>query len=195
MSEEGMNRKSEIMKVAAAAVSIIAVTLFAHSQETAKAPPLTVDELMQRPVIGELGLPLGTATEIQAGIVSGDSLNEKGFELLYLLNVTHVGGKKLDRPRMLEFSVPGFTGVKLANHTFGLYELKHGKKAGSLDSAQIKTLEQGYVGKTVRLVVYEVGDFSGVPHELPKDVPVWAGRTFHFSTSLVVLADRGKAQQ
>lgn len=47
-----------------------------------------------------------------------------------------------------------------------------------------------FLGKKVRLVVYEVGSFHGIPHQLPEGVPVWADLGFHFSTSLTVLKER-----
>jgi hypothetical protein len=93
-------------------------------------------------------------------------------------------------PPVLEFSVPGFVSVKLAGDHFGLYEIKTGNKASSLDTAQIRELEKDYVGQAVRLVVYETGGYSGSPTNLPDDVPRWADVGFGFFTSLVVLAER-----
>ena len=170
----------------------LAVTLASSSyaQEQPTEAPITLEELNRRNVVGNLGLPLGTAVEIDAEVVSGSSLRRKGFDSLYLLKVTHVDGKDLNTHPLMQFSAPGFASVELANHTFALYEMKHGAKAKSLDSSQIAELEKGYVGKKVRLVVYEVGSFRGIPNQLPKDVPVWADFGFHFSTSLTVLNER-----
>jgi hypothetical protein len=152
-----------------------------------------MEELNRRNVVGNLGLPLGTTVEIEADVVSGSSLRSKAFDSLYLLKVTHVDGKALNNPPLMRFSTPGFASVKLANHTFALYEMKHGEKATRLDSSQIAELEKGYVGKKVRLVVYEVGSFHGIPNQLPKVVPVWADVGFHFSTSLTVLNEHDAA--
>lgn len=157
-----------------------------------KQVPVTTAELNQRTLQGQLGLPLGTATEIDAEIISGRSLRQKKYQSAYLLNVTHVAGKKLDKNITLEFYVPAFASVKIANHTFALYELKNGKRTGRLSSTQIDELEKGYVGKSVRLVVYESGGFTGIPNNLPEDVPVWQDTSFHFSTSINVLAERKK---
>lgn len=189
-----------MMKVSAVAVSIVAITLLAHSQEATKAPPLTVGDLHQRDVIGQLGLPLGTATEIEAEIVAGRNLDPKlyakGYDTNFLLKVTLVGSKKLAEPRILEFAVPSHVGVQLANDIFELHELKTGqKKVGGLNDKQTEELEKGYAGKVVRLVVYEVGGYSGIPRDLPNDIGVWAGRGFHFSTSLIVLANRDIKEQ
>jgi hypothetical protein len=46
------------------------------------------------------------------------------------------------------------------------------------------------VGKKVRLAVYEVGSFDGIPNPLPPDVLLWADWGFQFSTSLIVLSER-----
>ncbi len=177
------------------ALVVVVIVAFANTvlgQERSDEPPITLEELDRRTVIGKLGLPLGTVVEIDAEITAGSELRLKGYQSLYLLNVTHVDGKKLNAPPLLRFSIPRFASVKLANHTFSLYEMKHGTKARSLDSSQIAELEKDYVGRSVRLVVYEVGSFHGAPNDLPKDVPEWADFGFHFSTSLIALAQREK---
>jgi hypothetical protein len=168
----------------------VAIASSSYGQDQPTEAPITLKELNRRNVVGNLKLPLGTAVEIEAEVVSGRSLRRKGYDSLYLLKVTHVDGKELNAPPLMQFSSPGFASVELANHTFALYEMKHGTKAKSLDSTQIAELEKGYVGKKVRLVVCEVGSFHGIPNELPKDVPVWADFGFHFSTSLTILNER-----
>ena len=155
-------------------------------------PPITLEELNRRNVIGELGLPLGTIAEIEAEMISGSSLRIKGYESLYLLKVTHVDGKKLNKPPLMRFNAPLFAPAKLPNGPFALYEMRTGAKAKSLTDSQEAELEKGYVGKTFRLVAYEQGCFRGIPHKLPEDVPVWADSVFHFATSLTILAERDK---
>jgi hypothetical protein len=142
------------------------------------------------PVIGKLGVPLGTVVEIRATVVAGSETRMKQYQSAYLLRVSEVGRRPLPQPQLMEFSVPGFVNANLANDDFDLYELKNGEKTGRLDSAQIEELQKGYVGKAVRLAVYETGGYSGIPANLPSDVPVWQDRGFGFSTSLVVLAER-----
>ena len=165
-----------------------AAHLQAQSESAHK--PIATSELNERTVLGKLGIPLGNATEIDAEIVSGRSLRQKRYQSAYLLKVTHVAGKKLDKSVTIEFSAPSFVSVRLPNHTLALHELKNGKQVGKLNSTQIEELENGYVGKLVRLVVYESGCFSGMPKNLPKDVPVWQDTVFYFSTSLNILAER-----
>ena len=173
----------------------LAIANSACGQDKPIESPITLEELFRRKVVGQLGLPLGTVAEIEAEVVSGSSLRRKAYDGLYLLKVTHVDGKELSSPPLVRFSSPEFASVELANDTFALYEMTHGKEANSLDSAQIAELEQGYVGKKARLVVYEVGSFRGIPGQLPEDVPVWADSGFHFATSLTVLKERDKASK
>jgi hypothetical protein len=169
---------------------VLAVTISAFGQDSPGEAPIDSEELNRRNVVGGLGLPLGTVAEIEAEVIAGSSLRSKEFVSDYLLKVTQVNGTKLERPPILRFSVSGRASVKLANHTFSLYEMKHGKKASVLNSEQIAELERGYVGRKVRLVVYESGGFHGIPRNLPKGVRGGAGTAFQFSTSLAVLAER-----
>ena len=173
-----------------AVAAILAFDAVAYSQEAVKKRPIQFDELNERPVIGKLGVPLGTAIDIQAQIVSGEALRRKEHAVDYLLKVTHVAGAKLEKAPLLKFGVYGAGGAKIASNQFDLFELKKGKKTGRLDSVQIKELEKGYVGKTVRLLVCEYGSFNGVPNNLPKDFPSWAEPEFYFSTSLFVLGEK-----
>ena len=159
---------------------------------TRPAPPneMTVQGLTQHRVIGRLGLPVGTVTEIRATVIAGSELELKQYDGSYLLRVTEVGGRAVRKPFPIELQVLGFVDVRLANNSFRLYELKTGKKAARLDSGQIADLQKDYVGKNVRLVVYETGGYSGIADHLPPDVPVWQDHSFSFSTHLVVLSER-----
>jgi hypothetical protein len=171
----------------------IAVAIFCTScekdPEQSTEVPITLEELNRRNVIGNLGLRLGTAVEIEAEVVSGSSLRMKGYDFKYLLKVTHVDNKALSTTPVMQFYLaPGVASVELANDTFALYKMKHGEKAESLASAKIAEIEKGYVGKKMRLIVYEVGSFHGIPNQLlSKDGPIWADTPFHFSTLLAVL--------
>jgi hypothetical protein len=149
-----------------------------------------VAELNERPVIGQLGIPLGTCEEIRAKIIAGRDLRLKQYDGVYLLSVTQVAGKELASPVVLRFSTAPGAAVNLANDGFELHQLKTGRKAESLTDTKIQGLEKGYVGKTIKLTVYEVGGFSGIPRNLPKGTAVWADVGFGFSTSLVILRER-----
>lgn len=160
-----------------------------NAQDNAAEGPITMEELYRRNVVGQLGIILGTSTEIDAEIVSGRSLKVKAFDDVYLLKVTHVSGKKVSQSPLMQFSVFGPVASQLASQTTELYELKYGTKKESLNAEQIEELERGYLGKKVKLTVYETGGFGGVPNRLPQEVPVPAGVGFHFSTSLIVLEE------
>jgi hypothetical protein len=138
-------------------------------------------------IIGDLGVPLGTVVEINATIVAGSSLGWKDVSLDYLLKVIKVGSNSLANSPTCEFKIHPWDDVKIAPNAFALYELKNGKKIGSLSSSQISELERGYVGKNYRLLVYEEGMFTGVPEHLPEDYVVWQDRPFGFRSHLIVL--------
>lgn len=157
----------------------------------APATQATLAGLSEHPVVGLLGLPLGTVTDIHASVIAGSELGRKAYEGSYLLRVTDVAGHPLRTPVNLEFNVPGFSNVKLPSNTFELYQMKTGTRADELDSKEIADLQRGYVGTTRHLLVYETGGYSGIPSNLPPDAPVWQDHAFMFSTSLVVLAERG----
>jgi hypothetical protein len=150
---------------------------------------LPVSELNERPVIGELGIPLGTCGDIQAKVIAGRVLRLKQYDGAYLLSVTHVGDKRMATPVNLRFVTAPGASVNLARDGFELHKLKTGKEAGSLTGKQIRELEDGYVGKTVKLTVYEVGAFAGLPRNFPGGGLPWADTGFHFSSSLVVISE------
>ena len=163
-----------------------------QAEDTAAQPVLTVAELNHRAVIGKLGVPLGKVVELQGAVVREQNNGRKGQGEGYLLRISHVGNKPLEAIRQLRFSVPKFAQPNLAANPQMLYELRNGRKAPPLSRPEIEALEAGYLGQPVRLVAYEVGRFFGIPAQLPEDVPVWAEVGFHFSTSLVVLAERSQ---
>lgn len=147
---------------------------------------ITVTDLKKNKVIGELGLPLGTVTQIEVEIVSGNQTRRKEYAGQYVVKVISVGGKVLEEPPVMEFAPLRTGDPKIATTAFELYELKYGKKASLLETAEILELEKGYVGKKTKLIVYESGGFSGAPSGLPDGV-VWQDEGYGFSTSLVVV--------
>lgn len=151
---------------------------------------VTSTSLNHRKVIGRLGVPLGVAVEIDATIVSGDTLRMKVHSGRYLLKVETVQSKPVNESLILTFEVPPFVDAPLAIDHVSLVKLKRGKISEKLNSQQIKLLEQGYVGQRFRLLVYETGSFTGIPSDLPSDAPIWQDTGFHFATYLKVLAHR-----
>lgn len=146
---------------------------------------ITAEALNEIIVIGALHFPLGQAVEINATIVSGDELRRMGYAGSYLLRVDSVNGQSLENPPTLPFW--SRFGDRLPNDHFDLYELKNGRKATTISSSEIPELENGYVGRAVRLVAYEAGQFDGRPTALPQDMRPWGNALFHFSTHLVVV--------
>jgi hypothetical protein len=185
-----MSRLPSLALLGALSFLLLGRTLSADDPP-AKPAPLRVSELNERPVIGELGIPLGTCADIQATVIAGRDLRLKQYDGDYLLSVTHVGDKRMPTPVKLRFVTAPGASVKLARDGFELHELKTGKKAGTLTDTKIRELEEGYVGKTMKLTVYEVGGFSGIPRKMPEgNVIWWADTGFHFSTSLVVIREQ-----
>jgi hypothetical protein len=184
-----MSRLPALALFGALSFIILGRTLSADDP-SAKQAPLRASELNERPVIGELGIPLGTCADIQAKVIAGRDLRLKQYDRAYLLSVTHVGNKLLATPVTLRFITAPGVSVKLASDGFELHELKTGKKTGTLTDTKIRELEEGYVGKTMKLTVYEVGGFSGIPRKMPEGRIWWADSGFHFSTSLVVISEQ-----
>jgi hypothetical protein len=149
-------------------------------------------ELDQIDVIGELDVPLGTVVDIEATIVSGKSLRLKAFDGQYLLNVTKVDGKTLKKPRVCEFVAAPGNAANLATDSFQLHQLKKGERAGRLTETLIEELEKDYVGQPLKLSVYELGSFKGLPRTVPEGIGFrkWQDSGFTFTTYLRVLSRR-----
>lgn len=153
----------------------------------ADATPLSLQDLHMRPIIGDLGVPLGTCADIEAVVVSGRDLSTKQDADSYLLRVTRVNGKALPEPALMRFDKSPFSDIKVAVDAFSLHEMKTGRKAARLTDQEIAELEKDYVGSTMHLIAYESGRFSGIPHNLPQDTPPWQDRIFGLSNKLDIL--------
>lgn len=162
-----------------------------HSSGSEIVHPTTVLDLNERRVLGELGIPLGQAAMLEAVIVSGNELGGKAEAGRYFLRVDALDGKAIASAPVLAFTIPGFADVQLANDAFSLHAIKMGQTASHLDSIQVKSLEEEYVGRRVKILAYETGGFSGIPFKWPDaDVgvlPIWQDSEFQFASRLVVL--------
>lgn len=167
---------------------VIAFIMIAHADEKIQ-NSISSQSLNTTPVIGKVGIPLGKVATVLATVVDGDSLRTKSHEGSYLLRIVEVNGTKLDSKPIIEFALAPGSDVKLANGDFALYELKNGEKAESLTSEQIEKLKKGYVGKSFLLQVYELGYFSGIPQNMPKEVRAWQDSGFGFRTYLRILRE------
>jgi len=170
-----------------AATMVTACVWELHAQEEKVPKSISVESLNTISVIGRIGVPLGTVATVKATVVDGDSLQMKKYESIYLLKITEVNGVKLASETVIEFSLGPGVDVKLANNDFDLYEMKKGERAGSLSGEQITELKKDYVGSTLILQVYELGYYSGIPKNMPKEVMIWQDTGFYFSTYLRVL--------
>lgn len=172
----------------ALALSLAGLSIGASIQPEKAPPPkktITYSELQQADVIGRLGVKLGTCVSIRAEVVSGDSLRTKADSGRYLLRVLEVDAHALEKPEFFSYSrAPGYP--KLPTDHFEHYRLVHGKPADSLSSEDVASMEKDFVGTERRLVVYEVGEFSGIP-DLPANVLAWQDREFGFHTRLVLV--------
>ena len=101
-----------------------------------------------------------------------------------------VDGNVLKSSFITEFELAPGASAKLASDPFDLYELKYDKRVEGLESSEISKLEEGYVGRQVKLTVYETGAFRGIPRELPEDAMIWQDHPFEFRSWLVVLVER-----
>lgn len=151
--------------------------------------PLTLADLRSRPVVGDLGVPLGTVVEIVATVFDGDELQMKAFADRYLLRITTVDSKQLAKPLTLDFFLHrGGRPIGLARDTSELLEQKRLENGKELNEEQIRRLEDGYVGKTVRLLAYESGMYNGIPRGVPGEM-IWQDRDWGFRTTLYVLSE------
>lgn len=171
-----------------AAIISTSCVYIAHAEEKS-VESITAESLNTISVIGEIGVPLGTVATVKATVTDGDSLQMKYYQGKYILKITEVNGVKLASEPMVEFSLAPGVEVKLANDNFELYEMKTGEKAKSLTGEQTEDLKKDYVGSTIMLQVYELGYYSGIPDNMPKEVEIWQDTGFRFSTYLRVLRE------
>jgi len=146
-------------------------------------------DLNDVPVKGELGVPLGKSVRVQAVVVDGEVLKDKYHSCDYLLKVTSVNGVPLDSQPIMDFSLDHAMDVELAENNFALFLLKNNDEVSSLTADQVRELQIGYVGKEVSLWVYETGGFSGMPSDTPENSYIWQDRGYGFYTHLEVLKE------
>ncbi len=62
------------MKYTLAVLALLMMTLLQDAKHRDSQPPISLTEISERGVIGNLGVPLGTSVSIQAEIIDGRSL-------------------------------------------------------------------------------------------------------------------------
>lgn len=113
--------------------------------------------------------------------MSGRSTRRKAYDGQYLLSITKIKGKSIEKPILTVFSNAPGNVARLANDTLSLYELKKGKRTGRLSEEDVTEIEHDYVGKQLKLYVYESGQFHGIPENLPEGTGGWQDTGFGFS--------------
>jgi hypothetical protein len=167
---------------------VVLSTLSAARCQDAKSQ-ISIATLQQADVIGRTGVPLGKVVVMEVTVVAGDENSKRGAGKYYLRVNVADGVKPAESP-MMSFGgrVPGT--MPLPGNTIELYRHKHNRDPDvDLDDQQIRELEKGYVGKTLKLLAYETGRFAGIPERLPKDYRPWQDHRFMFVTELVILGD------
>jgi hypothetical protein len=161
------------------------------------------------PLIGGLGVPLGTVAEIEGEIVATRHPGKTSVSgVVFELRVARVDGRALAEPPNLRFRVESALVVKVAPDEAALARLitdlqtpgammrSNGVELVGIDpplmsAAQAAVFREGYVGSRHRLIVYETGMFYGAPANAPPEaISHVRGESFGFRTHLVVLAQR-----
>ncbi len=185
-----LNARCRVILVAMLIVAAILACSCGAEAPRAEPSPLGIADLNTRKVIGALGLPLGTTAEIEATVIDGRDLGDKGSSGAYLLRIEAVNGAPSPDKPIMHFVVHGWVETDLVTDHFSRYERLNGKVAHLLTGQDIDEINRGYVAKTFRLAVYEAGGYAGIPSGLPRDVEVWQDYGFSFSSHVVVLKQR-----
>ena len=151
--------------------------------------PVSVADLRQRAVTGELGVPLGTVVPIRAEVVAGRHLRMKLYASSYLLRVTHVDGKLLPAAPILPFRVDGSAPVAADWEGLNVLMTQQSGGIGKRSTGFNVNHEKDYVGASFGLRAYELGSFDGLPETWPDDRFVPASTGFGFVNSLVIVGD------
>ena len=179
------------MKYTLAALLVLMMAFLQDVKQRDSKPPISLSEISERGVIGNLGFPLGTSVTIQAEIIDGKTLRTKSTVSAYLLRVTHIEGEKLERPKNMRFYVFPLTfdleklPLASSHHRFDKLLDKMNEKP--LTPKERAAKKSNYVGRIVKLAAYETGGYTGIPHTLPEGVPAWPGTGFHFAPQLIIL--------
>lgn len=150
--------------------------------------PLSIADLNCRPVIGRLGVPLGTLVRVHVVVVRGDDTRSKGDAGAYLVRVERVDDKPLVSPPELHF-VSMFTEPQLPSNVSGLPLLLGRLEGDALEPEKQRSLESSFVGRSFDFRAYEVGAFDGIPSNM--NDAGWQDHLFAFGTTLQ-LVDNGR---
>jgi hypothetical protein len=127
-------------------------------QTTQSEPPVTLEEIARRGIIGPLGAPLGTVVLIEGEVVPNTSRAKIDASVPLFLHITVVDGKALAEPIQYRFTQAD-------------------------DQVNVKRPK---VGDKFRYRGYETGEFTGTPtSELNRTLN--ATTEFHFATRFAII--------
>ena len=129
--------------------TLLIILLIAHTTL-----PMRADEDKKTTVLtSRLGSAFGKIIEIEGKIVDDRDTRLRSHLGKKLLEVYHVGKRKLEKPVVIELGVFSFTDIKIPNR-----------------------------GTQVRFRGYETGYFVGIPRKAFKDIPIVATTNHHFQS-------------
>jgi hypothetical protein len=139
-------------------------------------------------VVGRLGLPVGTATEVTGKFVERTHPGFGPQYRTYTFSVTAVGDKPLPEPMDFEFEIENEYNALLAKSVGELKALLADLVAeNELHPKQAEKLEKEYAEITRKLVVWECAYFEGRPPTLGFSKPMTSGeKLFRFSSRLII---------
>ncbi|MFZ5494633.1 MAG: hypothetical protein ACOZE5_04770 [Verrucomicrobiota bacterium] len=142
-------------------------------------------------IIGELGIPIGQVTRVEATVVSADKIwPDSGiFQERYLLAIQTIDGRSV-HDVFMPFQVHRYAVSKLFPGRIELGEelkdlLKKTPTAVEMHKAEAELFSSGKRS----FLVYESVAFNGVPADMPPDVMIWSGSAFGPFSTLVVIKE------
>lgn len=133
------------------------------SWETSNNSPLSIAEINNRQVIGNLGVPLAETARIRATIVDGDSLRMKAFASSYVLKVSSVNGIPFTSDHFFRFHVSRQNEdddvFGMVSGSWGFSELPNRTNGDRYTEEKIKQLRSNYAGTKLLINAYEKGAF------------------------------------
>lgn len=150
--------------------------------------PLSIAEINNRQVIGNLGIPLAETARIRATVVDGDGLRMKAYASSYLLKVSSVNDIPFVGDHLFRFQVSSQNEnddvFGLVSGSWGFSELPYRTNGDRYTADKIKQLRSNYAGTKLLINAYEKGAFYSD-----------GGEGHYLDTELIVLSAAEDASQ
>jgi hypothetical protein len=146
------------------------------------------------PVIGVLGVPLGTVVEVEAEIVAEPEphVPPEAHLWRFFLRIHKVNGEDAQDCTPISFSTYGLVGWSEDPAPLSLMSFEMTRKRDRQTAEEREAIRVRFVGRKYRLFVYETGGFYGLPVEsTPMHIEDGSGERFRFQPRLSVLFERG----